>query len=290
MSKGIYGGRLWMRSGLWMSDLLFEIPDSPSLREKNLALLDSIKDTPDLFYSDTKITHAYGCPVGCKMNGGFCYNNPDKTLSEKELDNYFKEYEDRGVGYYLTFTNYKNTEIDSYTEQILNRCYREGNGVIVAGEFIKSYIESNYPEFRIIDSVTEIDNNIDSINNKTSNNLQVLKVDYNNNWEVLNSLENKENIIILVNEYCIPNCPKKREHCDAYCDYNLRLTDEIFECPYATTIKAEEMADFLQKRPHFVPRGIIHQYQEIGINHFKIQGRAYSCYMALQAYEEHFKK
>ena len=290
MSKGIYGGRLWMRSGLWMSDLLFEIPDSPSLRKENLALLDSIKDNPDLFYSDIKITHAYGCPVGCKMNGGFCYNNPDKTLSEKELDNYFKEYEDRGVGYYLTFTNYKNTEIDSYTEQILNRCYREGNGVIVASEFIKSYIKSNYPEFRIIDSVTEIDNNIDSVNNKTSNNLQVLKVDYNNNWEVLNSLKNKENIIILVNEYCIPNCPKKREHCDAYCDYNLRLTDEIFECPYATTIKAEEMADFLQKRAHFVPREIIHQYQKIGINHFKIQGRAYNCYMALQAYEEYFKK
>ena len=55
MSKGIYGGRLRMRSGLWMSDLLFEIPDSPSLRKENLALLNSIKDNPDLCRQTYKV-------------------------------------------------------------------------------------------------------------------------------------------------------------------------------------------------------------------------------------------
>lgn len=273
-----------------MNDLLFEIPDSPSLRLENLKLLDSMKNNPELFYPDVKVTHAYGCPVGCKMNGGFCYSNPDDTLSEKEIDTYFKEYEDRGIGYFLTFTNYKNTEIDSYSKRILDRCYREGNGVIVASEFAKSYIETNYPEFTIIDSVTEIDNNINSINTKTSCNMQVLKVDYNNNWDILNNLEHKENIIILVNEYCIPNCPEKKAHCNSYCDYNLRLTNDIYECPYTATTKAEEMISYLRERPHFVSREIIHKYLEIGINHFKIQGRAYNCFMALQGYREQFRK
>lgn len=269
--------------------IYFELPDSAITRKINIRLIEIMKECPELFLENEGIEAVFGCPYGCIWNGG-SVNLPFEKITEKSLHVMFEDYEKLGVGYRLTFTNrcLSSGDLnDEFGNMILRAGNKKGNSVIVATDLMQNYVIEEYTNYTIIQSVSRVYEQIEQINKALEEAQVCIPIWLNNRWEELEKLRERSNVIILVNEYCpVDRCEFCNEHYDEISKYNMKITKEKYICKKSDLREKIKLAD---KKPfHIVNPSEYQRYSELGIRHFKINGRASNEEQIIDLYTFYF--
>ncbi len=269
----------------------FELPDSAINRKVNLKLVKLLKDRPDLFYPEIGIEAVYGCPYGCIWNGG-CINMPEEDRDINRVKKMFDDYAEAGVAYRLTFTNRCLGEedlSDTYGNAIAELGNKRGNAVIVSTDLMQNYICETYGYYEIIQSVSRVFKSKEEVEKSMSQYYTCLPVWMNNNWSLLRTTQNLDKAIILVNEYCpVSNCDFCEEHYNEISRYMLKQTTEKYVCKRLE--EREKMKREKETPVHIVTPNDYEKYTELGIKHFKINGRASDLNQIVDLYCNYFAK
>ena len=134
-------------------------------------------------------------------------------------------YEQLGVSVYLTFTNLLlgPQELKDPTGHALCRFFTRHNptgrnAAIIANHGLRELLRREYPDLRLISSVLHITNNeperSPDVYRRLADEYDEVMVhpDDVRRPELLEKLEHKDKYILLVNEYCIRNCPIRSFH------------------------------------------------------------------------------
>lgn len=150
-------------------------------------------------------------------NGGNpqAVNFRNKELFLKMVEKYNSE----NINFNLVFTNLFIEEkhlSDARCNYILEKCYRKGNGIIVASHTLARYIKEKFPDYKLIHSLTHMNLDVEYYTElKDLYDIFVLPPDMNyekNKLERLLKEFGGERIEVLVNETCYRGCPYQREH------------------------------------------------------------------------------
>ena len=131
---------------------------------------------------------------------------------------------------------------DSYCNLLLEIFNNGNNEIICNSKILEEYIRNKYKNnYKYISSTTKrlIDKNKQLAEiNKDNYHLVVLDYDYNQDFDFLNNIKNKEKCEILCNPVCKPNCPFRQEH------YKIISQDQLnyaitnyFQCPFGDSGK-----------------------------------------------------
>ena len=267
---------------------LFSMPDGYAIRTLNKAVLYALKEHPDWFYDDFQIETAYGCPALCIWNGNRI------ELVSMNMENWqeiIQTYTEFNIRYRLTFTNFllqPEHLYDTYANAVAAELDEVGGYVMVSTPLMANYMR-RYPNLKVCWSTTtdfgkgqqEI---IDKINELSENALVVLPYEFNNKPE-LDKFIHPENLEVLVNEFCIDNCPRRREH---WTECNKRALYQKIESDLECFFNSQY--GFVKEKGghrHHIDREMLEDYTRRGINHFKISGRL-DIKQAALAYFEYF--
>lgn len=225
---------------------------------------------------DISINSSFDCFPNCVWNGGRVSVGPQ--VSKNDIIDTFKLYNDLNVQLRLTFTNSlitKESVYDNFGNLILEIAAKNKGVVICQEGFLKDYIKSNYPEIKLISSVTQYNTNPVEISRKLNSfDLLVWPFTENKNLDLLNSIDQKEKLEILVNNYCKKDCPYITEHYKLLSSGQLTYNDHIdddwmkYKCPVSL--------ETTKKYDNLLSREEIEQLKkEIGIVNFKVADRLY---------------
>lgn len=254
----------------------FSIPDSNIVRDLNFLTLQALKEHKDWFYDDFIAETAYGCPLFTPWNGNRSTNDNLGRICLNEIDNVYDSYGGYGIEYRLTFTNFllRPEHLYDTVGNALARLLNEKGGYVTLSiPLMEQHIRNNYPNLKICWSVTtEYPEGIKSINEVLSKNMIViLPIEYNNDEKVIDELVNLENVEILVNEDCIDNCPKRKEHFTRA--NQIHLLEKYVEENDEECFFNPPGAFWGLPSTRVVHRDAMQMYVSKGIDHFKIAGR-----------------
>lgn len=250
------------------------------------------------------ITSVYDSFFGLKWNGGrVCA--PKNTISMAAADNIIRAYNDQYIGFNFTFTNLLLTEEDlkdDYCNLLLERLTEDPrNGVIVASETLMKYIKTQYPNLRMILSVTANPSLTAEQYNKICETGDVERVvlhpDFNHDLAFLQQLKYPKKIEVMANDKCVYGCPYRREHYLDLSKKNLHFaTSPIIHTRADLDGAATCSFDVGNPNCHMVRAGYTRDSRNIlthadmdnlrnmGFENFKLIGREYS----LDAYKEEY--
>lgn len=231
--------------------------------------LDIYNENRSKFNENFSISSLFGC-VKCQWNGGRIINdywdiNPE-MIAKYMMDNY-PEIECR-----LTFTNIfiNNEDLKDKTGNNLLELFSYGNnGVIVYSKLLEDYIRDNYPNYKIISSITKCLTKEQTINELSKDySLIVLNTNHIVDDDFLKKIPSKNKVEILVNDACQKICSKRLEH---YKSYSLNQKNGT----YTKMCNCESSGPLyeLKNGRLFITNEKIKKYIEMGYTNFKIQGR-----------------
>jgi len=253
----------------------FSIPDSNLVRPVNRGLIRAIKEHPEWFYSDFYIDSAYGCPPNCIWNGNREQNEPRFTPRDNWAELIAGFYKEHNVTYRLTFTNFllKPEHLsDEYGNYIANEVSKYKCMGIVSTPMMYDYITTHYPDLDISWSTTtdfgpNDEERVKKINELSKDRVVVVPFHMNGD-EFLKQMEHPENIEVLVNEECIDNCPKRREHEMLSNKFNLGELDKPPECLMQSLKHTDKWTCH-----SIIGRKRMKELEKMGITRFKLSGR-----------------
>lgn len=224
------------------------------------------------------ISSVFDSLPGLKWNGGRLILHPRKTTEEAaSIVNTFNSI---GIGFNFTFSNTALEEVDlddADCNDLLQKCYNSMNGVIIGVPLMYDYIKSTFPKFRTIASICQCFSSSDEIVTACSKyDIVAINPDFNKDINLLNRLP-KEQIEVLVNEYCAPNCRERKAH---YYKLSKALKDgTVLERDLCFRNQETSMEP---QRTLYLTKDEIAILEDIGISHFKIQGRQSSNFMEIE--------
>lgn len=268
----------------------------PGFTTKNLqisVLLKNIMDMhPEMFYDNFKISTFYGCFETALWNGGRLNGYSRPTLTDmKDTLNLFKEL---GIPIRYTYTNGLIREEhlqDTFCNKTMELAdNNSGNGVIVSSDILESYLREKYPSFKYVLSSTKFLRDLDSIN-KATDKYDMVVLDGRDvaNFDLLNKIENKQKVEIMLNLACDKNCSLWETHFRKICAINLYELDPseynsvIATCPKAA-IGSMSLKDMAKAGRIICIEDIFDKYIKLGFSNFKIVGRVASLTDVLDAY------
>ncbi|MBO5373197.1 MAG: hypothetical protein J6A75_10850 [Lachnospiraceae bacterium] len=269
----------------------FELPDSETNMPINIRLLELMEAYPEFFYENVRIEAVYGCPPFCVWNGG-CIHLPGQCMSPKELERIFALYSNYHLSYRLTFTNRllrKEHLYDTYGNAIAKAGNMRGNSVIVATDVMQKYIHENYSNYSIIQSICRVYSDITDIHEALEKYFVCIPVRMNRQWEELSKLPYPENVIILANEYCpVSDCEYCQEHYESFNRFSLYQESDHMRCRY------QQLRQQMDMQGEFPTHNIFpedyEKYEQLGIVHFKLNGRASTPEQLVTLYCKYFVK
>ena len=262
----------------------------------NLAFIDERELNPHIFQDNVEIKHIYDSFPNVIWNGGrmslgYPYSINDMTKTIKAIN-------DRNIGVRFTYTNSvldKKYLNDYLMNKTLELAHNEKNGIIVYSNDLKDYIRKNFPLFKIISSITDVNLNKAVINNKFNDfDVVVIPVEYNFNIDFLSSIrdENKDKVELLINEYCLSNCKYKNLHFKSVSQDQINFDSKLTEaqnsikfdtsksiCPLDTESKKN-----LIKRSTILNFDDVKKINDIGISNFKIKSRSDNYHEFIESY------
>lgn len=280
----------------------FHLPDFSEHYHFNRVFLALLKVHPEYFHDGLEIASVYGTFPQSLWNGGrIVQGRFDKT----DVKNVIREFDKLGIPLRFTFTNPTITEADlkdDFCNFVLKNAQNGINGVIVVSPVLEEYIRTNFPKYKVTSSTCKRITDIDKLNEETSKkyDIVVLDYDFNNRFDVLEKVQNKEICEILVNACCQPNCPKRTQHYRdignmqrAICKYlasgqKAPFDPEVYGvkdensdyCPYMKY----DFADVKKHSTHITPADIFEKYVPMGFNQFKIEGRTINAFTLAEYY------
>lgn len=278
----------------------FHLPDFSGSFKLNLLFADLLKRKPDYFREGTEIASVYGVFPPCLWNGGRSQGGyTDKSFMKTVI----KAFNDRGIPLRFTFTNLmleKKHLSDERCNTMLHLAKNGQNGVIVASPLLEEYLRSNYPEFRLTSSTCKRLNTEEGLLAELEKDYHIVVADYdlNNRFEILEKLPRKQDVELLVNACCEPECPARVQHYKdiglqqiAFCEH-IRKTPQVpFDlanhdphnfrnCPHSK----RNIFAIKGLKTHISPEAIWGKYLPMGFSQFKIEGRTASVPNLIETY------
>lgn len=252
--------------------IYFHIPGAFERAKICMKLIILYRTQEHMFKDNALIGSVYGSPGGI-WNGG-------RQLAGHELAKpdllYLKDfYNHHEITVSFTFTNslIKDTAVhDTYCNQLLDIFNTGHNAIICNSPELETYIREKYDnQYGYISSTTKRLTKPEEQSAEFDKDYALVVLDYNHNqdFDYLNSIEDKDNCEILVNAVCMPNCPRRIQH---YL--------EISECqlyngiPEITCEHANKPYYKVKQQEHYIsPQCINDTYIPMGFSHFKLEGR-----------------
>lgn len=168
-------------------------------------------------------------------------------------------------------------------------------------QYLNKYIRDKYPGYKITSSTCKRITDINNLNSELDKNYDIVVLDYdfNNKFDMLEKVQNKEKCEILVNACCIPGCKNRVEHYReiglsqiAYCDHLKKYPNKPFN-PKDYNLKVSNLScpsmdydavDVRSLSTHISPEDILNKYVPMGFNQFKIEGRTATMFNLVEFY------
>lgn len=241
-----------------------------------------------LGFSPFSIVH--GAPL-CTWNSGRVLKH--LLADAEEIRAAGLEYEKRNIAMYYTFTNLLLNE-EHLKDQLCNAmCIfatnhnpTKRNAVILASDALYGHIRREYPQLRIVSSILQITNRggkgkLDTYKRYADKYDEVMvHPDDALNCDMLEKLGDKERYILLINEYCIRNCPIRPFHYKTLSETSLNFLgfDSSDFDKKQNANGCRDLGVLLASEKHSVlalntPE--IQRLRDMGFRHFKLQGRGH---------------
>ncbi len=227
----------------------------------------------------------------CTWNSGRVMNH--LMRESDEITNAFRHYIKRQIAIYLTFTNLRLEEKDmkNSTGNSLCRLAMENNptgrnSVILASDCLREHLRREYPQLHLVSSILKVTaergkSNMDVYKRLADEYDEVMvHPDDVLNYDFLEKLEDKDRHILIVNEYCIRNCPLRSMHYDAlsrlsldfsgFNTNNFNKKQKGNGCQSLFTLLTDARRGVLAQTTPEIAR-----LREMGFRHFKLQGRGH---------------
>lgn len=203
-----------------------------------------------------------------------------------------------GIPIRYTYTNPLLTEAD-LADPYCNFCMKVAdngmNEVMVFSPILEEYIRKNYPGFKINSSTCKEIKNWEQLNEELKKDYHMVVLDYNLNdkLDMLEKLENKDKVELLVNAVCIPNCPRRADHYKNV-GINQRIILENrkhpsqkpnpiegWQCEYGDKNSIYSIQNY---STYISPEKIWDTYVPMGFSNFKIEGRTANLFLLVETY------
>ncbi len=286
----------------------FHLPDFWSHGPMNLALIDMIKESPELFREGVEIASVYGCFPPSIWNGG---RNINGYADESTIKHVLNEFNSRGVPCRFTFTNPLLTEAhmdDKFCNDLMKLADNGLNEVIVNTQVVEDHIRENYPNYKITSSTCKQIRTIEGVIAELEKdyNLVVLDYNWNNKFDELEKIpmEYRKRIEILICPYCFPECKRRGDHYRFLGDQQLKMStlssfkamggmnnmqayrEEQFTCEAIS----RNFLETIEFSTHVTPENVFGKYAEMGFEHFKIEGRTIHPLNVIESYSYYLAK
>lgn len=221
-------------------------------------------------FRNCEIGSIYGAPTGTIWNGGRIRNS---AFSDINNVNDWSIGENIHCG--LTFTNCKigPEHLDNiFCNEIARLFEREGNTITIESPLLEEYLRQKYPKYEFVSSTTKCIRDTALLEEELAKPYKRVVLDYNFNkdFKVLKSIEQKEKCELLANAVCYPNCPRRRAHYEYISESALRIPhDDDFICDAMT----RPLFMVLDNPNTITVDTIFNTYEPLGYHHFKIEGR-----------------
>lgn len=274
----------------------YHLPDFYGNYKMNLFFADEIKRHPEYFFDNIEIGSSYGCFPPALWNGG---RTVIGAVRKDTIEFIINEYNKRGIPIRYTFTNPVITEkdlSDPFCNMITRMAENGLNEIIVNKQFLEDYIREKYPKYPLISSTVKQIENYDDLKKELKKDYKLVVLDYNLNhdFKLLESIENKDKVELLINPYCTPHCKRRKAHYEFLGRQQFMHNAQVFDEKYALKpIKREEFEcpcmsyDFYKTTRlgnHISSKSIYEKYVPMGFSNFKIEGRMMHPVDILESY------
>lgn len=272
----------------------FHIPGFTKNLPVNLTLIKLIEDRPEFFYEGIEIGSVYDQFLMSVWNGGrVSAGKTDNNIVRETI----RKFRDLGIPLRFTFTNPMLTKAqlsDPFSNYCMEKAEDGINEVIVFSPILEEYIRKKYPKYPIISSTCKQIETVDELIAELERDYKMVVLDYNfnNNFEILESLPHKKKCEILVNACCIPRCPKRGEHYQHLGNQGIKYWEHMQKTPKAIfkgkSFECEHMDKMLFQikdyPTHIPPEAIYEKYAPMGFENFKIEGRTSTVINLVETY------
>jgi collagenase-like PrtC family protease len=250
-------------------------------------LHDWMEQEPELFNDGMRIAAAYGCFPGNIWNGGRVIIG---IASKEDIQYAIQEYNSRGIAIRYTYTNPCLQQfhlLDTYCNLCMQLADNGKNEVLVNSDVLENFIRTNYPNYKIISSTTKCLYDLKLIEEELEKDYHLVVLDSAmNNTEKLFELNHKEKIELIVNHYCVDNCPRRKEHYRLVGEAQLEYDSVVFPCENIKRSFQE-----IQKNSSFIsPEMIYDKYLDAGFHNFKLDGRGFKRDKVLESFAFYLAK
>ena len=198
-----------------MKPVRFHLPGLRYNYPLNMFWVSMLKQYPEYFREGVEIASFFGCFPFSLWNGGRLIINDQCDAAF--VNNVIKNINAAGIPVRYTFTNPLLTKED-LDDPFCNFCMQAAdngmNEVMIMSPILEEYLREKYPSYKFNSSTCKEIKDAEALNEELKRDYQYVVLDYNLNgkWELLDGLENKEKLEVLVNTLCIPNCKRRGEH------------------------------------------------------------------------------
>lgn len=276
----------------------YTLPDFTHGLGLNLFFINLLKKQPEWFFENLRIDSVYGCFPSCIMNGGRSFIN--KRYSAQQIEQTFALLQEHGVTARLTFTNMlaeKKYLQDEYVALILSIAQSYPVEIIVYSDEIFEELKRDYG-FACVLSTTRGISDISEFNAATKKyDYVVLDYNMNKNLDFIKGIENPDKVELMVNEYCRPHCPYRKQH------YLQNSADQLEGVAHYFSCSHQDGGEFFKHKEghpiYLTNNEVLRMNDEFGFSYFKIVGRgiafetvleSYVYYLVKPAYREQVKR
>ncbi len=263
----------------------------------NMFWVSLLEEHPEYFREGVEIGSFFGVFPMALWNGGRltpAYDQCDKAFVEGVI----KAVNGKGIPVRYTFTNPLLNEHDCedpYCNYLMQAADNGMNEVMIFSPILEKYLREKYPNFAYNSSTCKEIKDVDEINREMERDYKYVVLDYNfnNKWDILDKIERKDKLEVLVNTLCEPGCKRRGEHYRQIAkDQRTMLLNRTLPADKQIPIKhwhcdygEYNCVHTIQDYPTFIsPEDIWEKYIPAGINNFKIEGRTGNLFSLIDTY------
>lgn len=263
----------------------------------NMFWVSLLEEHPEYFREGVEIGSFFGVFPMALWNGGRltpAYDQCDKAFVEGVI----KAVNGKGIPVRYTFTNPLLNEHDCedpYCNYLMQAADNGMNEVMIFSPILEKYLREKYPNFAYNSSTCKEIKDVDEINREMERDYKYVVLDYNfnNKWDILDTIERKDKLEVLVNTLCEPGCKRRGEHYRQIAkDQKTMLLNRTLPADKQIPIKhwhcdygEYNCVHTIQDYPTFIsPEDIWEKYIPAGINNFKIEGRTGNLFSLIDTY------
>ncbi len=253
------------------SPLHYTLPDFTVNLGLNSFFARTLADHPDWGRPGVTIDSFYGNFPGCTLNGGRAYVRSPFTA--QQISWTFAVLQEYGIQPRLTLTNMLATTKDldhPYARLILDQAAAHNAGAIVFNEELGQEVQRRWGLPLTLSTTVPLQN-AEQLNQKMSS-YQYVVLDYNRHKDAdyLQAIQWPERAELMVNEFCVKNCPHRQAHYRHNSEAQRREGLRPFPC-------RSNRPDFFDHKPDHPVIFTVDEAETVaatyGIRQFKIVGR-----------------